>query len=113
MQKPTKMPIIIWGTVFDEKAQNKVRVSGIATGFGAPAENATTASMTSVAGSRPTAQAVNGAEAASSSLILRDGREQSASSGSDVIKLKKLSLFSSAEDEEKYEIPTFLHKQVD
>jgi len=31
----------------------------------------------------------------------------------EVIKLKKLSVLSSSEDEEKYEIPTFLRKQVD
>jgi hypothetical protein len=33
--------------------------------------------------------------------------------GSDVIKLKKLSVLTAGEDEDKYEIPTFLRKQVE
>jgi hypothetical protein len=32
---------------------------------------------------------------------------------SEVIKLKKLSVLSTSEDEEKFEIPTFLRKQAD
>jgi hypothetical protein len=35
------------------------------------------------------------------------------SASGDVIKLKKLSVMSSGEDEDKYEIPTFLRKQID
>jgi hypothetical protein len=33
--------------------------------------------------------------------------------GSEVIKLKKLSVLSTTEDEDKFEIPTFLRKQAD
>ncbi len=105
---------IIWGMVFDESAQDTVRVTVIATGFGAPAEDATSVSMASVSGARSSVAgqaAANGSEKGSSPF-LRSGKEQQ-SAGSDPIKLKKLSVISSAEDEEKYEIPTFLRKQAD
>ena len=40
-------------------------------------------------------------------------KNNEANAGGEVIKLKKLSVLSSAEDDEKYEIPTFLRKQAD
>ena len=40
-------------------------------------------------------------------------RKQNEGTTGEVIKLKKLSVLSSYEDEEKYETPTFLRKQLD
>jgi hypothetical protein len=40
-------------------------------------------------------------------------RKQVAAGSSEVIKLKKLSVLSTSEDEEKFEIPTFLRKQAE
>ncbi len=97
---------IIWGMVIDPNAEDKVRVTVIATGFGDRSDESTTVSMTQVV--------TNGAAAPTSERLeipafARKGKE----GGAEVIKLKKLSVLSSPEDDEKYEIPTFLRKQVD
>jgi cell division protein FtsZ len=97
---------IIWGMVIDPKAEDRVRVTVIATGFG-EARGESTVSMTQVMGGAP-----------KDGHLLRDKLEvpafaRKAKQGGEVIKLKKLSVLSSAEDDEKYEIPTFLRKQMD
>jgi hypothetical protein len=43
----------------------------------------------------------------------RKGATPAANGSSEVIKLKKLSVLSTSEDEEKFEIPTFLRKQAE
>ena len=40
-------------------------------------------------------------------------KQQQNGGASEVIKLKKLSVLSTSEDEEKFEIPTFLRKQAE
>ncbi len=108
---------IIWGMVIDPDAEDKVRVTVIATGFGEAADDSTTVSMASV-GAVSGAHA-NGGGAADRHEIPSFARKATDSSASsqaasgEVIKLKKLSVLSSAEDEEKYEIPTFLRKQAE
>jgi cell division protein FtsZ len=103
---------IIWGMVIDNEVEDRVRVTVIATGFGDRAEDETTVSMASVS------TAAAGMEK-SLSTSTQDKLEIPAfarkpkESGADVIKLKKLSVLSNSDDEEKYEIPTFLRKQVD
>ena len=99
---------IIWGMVIDPNLEDRVRVTVIATGFGASASNQKTVSMTSVRG-------VSGSAKNDKPTYVRNaGADSAASNGSgEVIKLKKLSVLSSAEDKEKYEIPTFLRKQMD
>lgn len=60
----------------------------------------------------PFARKVSSAQGGAQSSSSQQHSSQN-SSGGEVIKLKKLSVLSSSEDEEKYEIPTFLRKQVD
>jgi len=102
---------IIWGMVIDDQVEDKVRVTVIATGFGDALEDATTVSMASVSSAQ---QPVAPAESSmgSESELPAFARKNKEGSG-EVVKLKKLSVLSSSEDEEKYEIPTFLRKQAD
>lgn len=103
---------IIWGMVIDQNMEDKVRVTVIATGFGDKKgeETSTTVSMTQVAGAPKETLAAGTQERLE---IPTFARKQKESQSGEVIKLKKLSVLSSAEDEEKYEIPTFLRKQAD
>ncbi|WKZ56553.1 MAG: cell division protein FtsZ [Bdellovibrionota bacterium] len=99
---------IIWGMVIDPNLDDRVRVTVIATGFGAIAEDETTVSMASVAAS----SGIGGKDSSPEKLEIPTFARKP-KDGGEVIKLKKLSVLSSSEDEEKYEIPTFLRKQVD
>jgi cell division protein FtsZ len=103
---------IIWGMVIDPEAQDRVRVTVIATGFGIPAEDGIEiAKGGMLAGNRNGVRSPLSASAeVSKTPLLRSGKD---SSSADVIRLKKMPVLSSAEDEEKYEIPTFLRKQAD
>ena len=101
---------IIWGMVIDPEWEDKIRVTVIATGFGERADGSTTVSMSQVMGASTT----KGGDTTSSRRELpafAQNRKQQ--ENGEVIKLKKLSVLSSAEDDEKYEIPTFLRKQAD
>lgn len=103
---------IIWGMVIDPNLEDRVRVTVIATGFGdyVSAED-TTVTMTQVGGTPPAKEPVHPTqERLEVPTFARKAKEGPVG---EVIKLKKLSVLSSAEDEEKYEIPTFLRKQVD
>lgn len=117
---------IIWGMVIDPNMEDKVRVTVIATGFGdraADEAGATTVSAPQISSSQSMGHGAGmtfGATTAlgtSSSMgssrepamMGRKAKEQAP----DVIKLKKLSVLSSAEDDEKYEIPTFLRRQAE
>ncbi len=96
---------IIWGMVIDNNADDRVRVTVIATGFGEASEDETTVSMSQISTSK---------ETVSERLeVPAFARRKENSGGAEVIKLKKLSVLSSADDDDKYEIPTFLRKQVD
>ncbi len=115
---------IIWGMVIDPELQDRVRVTVIATGFGERATEDTTVTMANVgsfssnvsgafAGAqRPTALAASQADKLEVPAFARKNPAREQASG-EVVKLKKLSVLSSAEDEDKYEIPTFLRKQID
>lgn len=98
---------IIWGMVIDENLSDKVRVTVIATGFGDKAQVAagTTAALT--------AKSPVGAQNFDVPTFARKGATPAANGSSEVIKLKKLSVLSTSEDEEKFEIPTFLRKQAE
>lgn len=98
---------IIWGMVIDPNLEDKVRVTVIATGFGDRIGEETTLSMTTVSGKESNMLSSN------DRLEVPTFARKSQASNGEVIKLKKLSVLSSAEDEEKYEIPAFLRKQVD
>lgn len=97
---------IIWGMVIDPDLEDRVLVTVIATGFGDRASVEDTTVMS------PAASLTNGSSQPSQLETPTFARKQKEAS-SEVIKLKKLSVLSSAEDEDKYEIPTFLRKQVD
>lgn len=97
---------IIWGMVIDPDLEDKVRVTVIATGFGERADDETTVNMTQVAAAT---ESLGSSDKLEMPAFARKAKEN----GGEVIKLKKLSVLSSSEDDDKYEIPTFLRKQVD
>ena len=94
---------IIWGMVIDENLSDKVRVTVIATGFG----DSTSSAMSATPGIGKVA----------AEDISAGSRKASSGAGSaapsEVIKLKKLSVLSTSDDDDKFEIPTFLRKQAD
>ncbi|MGI6525679.1 MAG: cell division protein FtsZ [Bdellovibrionota bacterium] len=94
---------IIWGMVIDPEYEDKVTVTVIATGFGD--ESADIAGVSPLAGSGKSEGGVP------SWLSSRASAAKNSTEG--VMKLKKLSVLSGNEDETKYEIPTFLRKQMD
>ncbi len=100
---------IIWGMVIDPEIKDSVRVTVIATGFG-QANARLAQSITTSAGTPPQADSL---QAEKNLEIPAFARKQKESSASDLLKLKKISVMSAGEDEEKYEIPTFLRRQVD
>jgi len=103
---------IIWGMVIDPEAQDRVRVTVIATGFGIPAEDGIEITKGGMfTGNRNGVRSPLSASAeVAKTPLLRSGKDNTSA---DVIRLKKMPVLSSAEDEEKYEIPTFLRKQAD
>jgi hypothetical protein len=91
--------------VIDPTVEDRVRVTVIATGFGERKEE----TVASTAGT-----SANRESAIHDRLdIPAYARRPRETATGDVIKLKKLSVMSSGEDEDKYEIPTFLRKQID
>ncbi|MCC6221384.1 MAG: cell division protein FtsZ [Deltaproteobacteria bacterium] len=100
---------IIWGMVIDPEMGEAVRVTVIATGFGEPMPKIKSiASATAVA---PKVDSLASEKVLEVPTFSRRQKEQE----SELLKLKKISVISSsnAEEEEKYEIPTFLRRQVD
>ncbi|MCB0321842.1 MAG: hypothetical protein KDD60_13030, partial [Bdellovibrionales bacterium] len=110
---------IIWGMVIDPEIEDRVRVTVIATGFGLPHgdRNEIIPSVARIGGAGVgtlgAGQAASDSADAGRSPLMRAGQERASQSPTDVIRLKKLPVISSADDEEKYEIPTFLRKQAD
>ncbi len=108
---------IIWGMVIDPNLEDKVRVTVIATGFGDRTADETAVSMASIGGSNVVTGSGLGSAVDSKDRKIEipafARKNKDAGSNGEVIKLKKLSVLSSSDDEEKYEIPTFLRKQVD
>ena len=104
---------IIWGMVIDPSTEDKVRVTVIATGFGSDSvADDTTVTVTPVA--QQIAAHQHGLKTQSMDIPAFARKQLGANAGaSEVIKLKKLSVLSTSEDEEKFEIPTFLRKQAD
>ncbi len=96
---------IIWGMVIDEKLEDSVRVTVIATGFGSPAE----ASKNVITSASIAPPGIDSSVNYEKKLdIPTFARAQSESYDS-----SKLREIPSIEDEDKYEIPTFLRRQVD
>lgn len=101
---------IIWGMVIDPDAEDKVRVTVIATGFGDRLGDTESEVSMATVGGKDSGAAAGRDRGFEQPAFMRKTKE---ANGGEVIKLKKLSVLSSSEDEEKYEIPTFLRKQVD
>jgi len=102
---------IIWGMVIDPELEDVVRGTVIATGFGHRAEGQKAISI-------PTASVqVPGFDSSAAYEKKLDiptfTRQQQESSAVDSSRLKKISVLSGQDEEEKYEIPTFLRRQVD
>ncbi len=110
---------IIWGMVIDEEMSDAVRVTVIATGFGDKSEMRRSPGMSMVG----SASAISGNHSvpgvdtsglnAEKKLDIPTFSRKQKDSSSDSMKLKKISVMSSADDEDKYEIPTFLRRQAD
>ncbi|MCI5065685.1 cell division protein FtsZ [bacterium] len=131
---------IIWGMVIDPEVEDKVRVTVIATGFGKDMEEGIEVSRTtnsgvglSTGGLSAGGLSAGGSDQGSS----QQGNSQQSTSGfsaggrntgaghtplmragkenveNDTVRTKKLPVLSGPEDQEKYEIPTFLRKQGD
>ena len=104
---------IIWGMVIDPTLEDKVRVTVIATGFGENRSEVTTVSMASVGGTQSKQTVLQSqANKTEPQSFARNDRTKANSNG-EVMTLTKISVLSSGEDEDKYEIPTFLRKQAD
>ena len=112
---------IIWGMVIDPELEDRVQVTVIATGFGereaaSPATSFGAPAATSISQlSTYSTSAAQVAPAQAAQAGLSSSIEQSTgfakkTQGQDVIKLKKLSVMASAEDEDKFDIPTFLRR---
>lgn len=97
---------IIWGMVIDQNLKDKVRVTVIATGFGDRLHDETTLTLAHV--NRPLSNPVTESRLEMPSFA-RKGKD----GPGEIVKLKKLSVLSGSDDEDKYEIPTFLRKQAE
>ncbi len=103
---------IIWGMVIDPELSDVVRVTVIATGFGDPelrSAGRTATTVTSTGGGMPT----DGSPAFEKKLEIPTFSRKQKEATSEQVKLKKISVMSGTEDEEKYEIPTFLRRHAD
>jgi cell division protein FtsZ len=110
---------IIWGMVIDPELSDRVMVTVIATGFGDRAEEGVVLSSVSNQVANSSAAMSLGAVSASSQTdtfgrkAVTPNTTLNTNPANDVIRLKKLSVLASSEDEDKYEIPTFLRKSAE
>ena len=101
---------IIWGMVIDPNSQDKVRVTVIATGFGEQLSDQGGLSLTGLSSTRV---APIGSSDSKIEVPAFTRKPEATNAGAEVIKLRKFSVLSGSDEEEKIEIPTFLRKQVD
>lgn len=103
---------IIWGMVIDENLSDKVRVTVIATGFGDRVVATPVVGM-GVSGKQPVTvtTTANLDAPAFGRKIATTGAP--AANASEVIKLNKVSVLKAGDDEDRFEIPTFLRKQAE
>jgi cell division protein FtsZ len=106
---------IIFGAVIDEKMKDEIRVTVIATGFGEKVEQPR---------SKPALQSLATAAAARNKKVVHLGtivddldtptwqRKRQGAQEPETVTLDKAIQFS-ADDDDKYDIPTFLRKQMD
>jgi cell division protein FtsZ len=102
---------IIWGMVIDQNLTDRVRVTVIATGFGD--QIGTSSTVTPGAQAKVPTSVVSSANL-DAPAFGRKTATTTAQNSSEVIKLKRFSVLTAGgEEEDKYEIPTFLRKQVE
>lgn len=99
---------IIWGMVIDPTLGDLVRVTVIATGFGDRAERGL--SIPSASTNAPKVDASGYEKRLEIPTFARNKQKDAVA---ETVKLKKISVMSGTEDEDKYEIPTFLRRQAD
>ena len=100
---------IIWGMVIDPTLADLVRVTVIATGFGD--RDLRSATIPSASSQLPK---MDSSFDKRLEIPTFARKQRDSASAVDTAKLKKISVMSGApEEEEKYEIPTFLRRQVD
>lgn len=102
---------IIWGMVIDEEMEDKVRVTVIATGFGDTIGKMRSA--TNFSSAQPLASQVESSTFEKRLDIPAYQRKQREGTPVDPTKMKKVAVLSSSEEEDKFEIPTFLRRQAD
>jgi cell division protein FtsZ len=108
---------IIWGMVIDPDAEDKVRVTVIATGFGDRDAQGNKITL-----GAPTAAAAAAAAGISASPVGKTVslhgepsymRRNEPVAPTEAVRVQKISVLASAEDEDKYEIPAFLRKSAE
>jgi cell division protein FtsZ len=110
---------IIWGMVIDEEMSDSVRVTVIATGFGDKSDMRRSAGAAIKSSSMPSgaSHASSGVDStgltAEKKLDIPTFSRKQKDTTADAMKLKKISVMSNSDDEDKYEIPTFLRRQAD
>lgn len=113
---------IIWGMVIDPEMTDTVRVTVIATGFGDRAETRRGLSMMGQSAQTPqTGPLSSSVDMVSNTTQAVDkrleiptfSRRQQKDVTADAMRMKKVSVPMMGEEEDKYEIPTFLRRQAD
>ncbi len=106
---------IIWGMVIDPEIGETVRVTVIATGFGDAAARRMVPMQGGIGATTTTSTLgpIDTGLSGEKNLDIPTFSRKQKDSASEMLKLKKISVISAGEDEEKYEIPTFLRRQVD
>ena len=100
---------IIWGMVIDPELGDLVRVTVIATGFG---DRDSRSTIPSASSQIPRLDPLGYEKKLEIPAFARKQREAAAPGAADSVKLKKISVMG-GEEEDKYEIPTFLRRQAD
>ena len=110
---------IIWGMVIDSTMQEELRVTVIATGFGKAEEKAVPSTAAATVGGATAATVARLKKIAPVSLNTKENRDIPAflrrvktNERYDEVKLDE-STEISGEDEDRFDIPTFLRKQAD
>ena len=102
---------IIWGMVIDQNMGDNVRVTVIATGFGdrEPKLAMPTSTISTSTGSPKTGDSLGYEKKLDIPAFTRRQKEAQP----ETTKLKKVANAGTTEEEDKYEIPTFLRRQID
>lgn len=104
---------IIWGMVIDPELGDRVRVTVIATGFGDKVPARVSGGITTATVQAPAVETA-GYDNKKLEIPAFVRNKQQKEGSVEQVKLKKISvLSSSSEEEDKYEIPTFLRRQAD